>query len=89
MECRKGVPLAPPLEGLVVTPNGLETLVDGRPQGLQPIPLFDTVESAEALRSEVDAQLTALYENARRLTPQYFAPKNQLAAILMRVPDEM
>lgn len=89
VDLRKGVALAAPLEGLALTPRGLETLVGGRPQGLQPIALFDRFDDIDAFKAAVNTQLTALYEDCRKLKTQYFAPKNEIAAILMRTPDEM
>ncbi len=86
---RKGVALEAPLDGLVVTSWGLETLVDGRPQNLQPHPLFDQFDDLDAFRGAVDHQLTALYEGCLQLPTRYFAPKNALAALLMKTPDEM
>jgi hypothetical protein len=89
VELRKGVALEAPLEGLVITPSGLETLVGERPQGLQPLALFDTFDDLDGFKEALDAQLTALYEGCRKLKTRYFAPKNGLAAILMKSPDEM
>ena len=88
-DVRKGVALEAPLEGLAITPWGLETLVDGRPQNLQPILLFGAFDDLDAFRAAVDRQLTALYEGCRQLPTRYFAPKNALAALLMKTPDEM
>ena len=88
-DVRKGVALTAPLEGLVITPSGFETLLDGRPQNLQPMPLFDLFDDLDAFRAAIDHQLTALYEGYQRLPTRYFAPKNILAALLMQTPDEM
>ena len=89
VDLRKGIALRAPLEGLVITPWGLETLVDGRPQGLAPIPLFDTCEDLVAFRHALDRQLTCLYEDCCKLQTRYFAPKNALAVLLICTPDEM
>ena len=89
VDLRKGVALEAPLEGLAVTPRGLETLVAGRPQGLQPIALFDRFDNLDSFKEAVNTQLTAMYEDCRKLQTQYFAPKNAVAAILMKTPDEM